>query len=177
MLPLKQARVERENTEHGERQEKSSRMDQPDLRSALIGKIQELDVSQREAADAIGVSQQALSSWVSGDSIPSRQQSPRLAKWLDLPEETIRRMRLKAAENQQGSVAAARLDHIEDELGSLVRQVEDIRRSQHRFVETVLRILPSIAAGALNEHVAGGVGELIDQLQHIETSQTRHENQ
>jgi transcriptional regulator with XRE-family HTH domain len=152
-------------------------MDQPDLRSALIGKIQELDVSQREAAEAMGVSQQALSSWVSGDSIPSRRQSPRLAKWLDLSEETIRRMRLKAAENQQqGSDAAGRLDHIEDELDSLVRQVEDIRRAQHRFVETVLRILPSIAAGALNEHVAGGVGELIDQLQHIETSQTRHEN-
>jgi transcriptional regulator with XRE-family HTH domain len=151
-------------------------MDQPDLRSALIGKIQELDVSQREAAEAMGVSQQALSSWVSGDSIPSRRQSPRLAKWLDLSEETIRRMRLKAAENrQQGSDAAGRLDHIEDELDSLVRQVEDIRRAQHRFVETVLRILPSIAAGALNEHVAGGVGELIDQLQHIETSQTRHE--
>ena len=33
-------------------------------------------------------------------------------------------MRLKAAENQHGSVAAGRLDHIEDELDSLVRQVE-----------------------------------------------------
>jgi transcriptional regulator with XRE-family HTH domain len=152
-------------------------MDQPDLRSALIGKIQELDVSQREAAEAIGVSQQALSSWVSGDSIPSRRQSPRLARWLDLPEETIRRMRLKAAEIQHDGGGAGRLDHIEDELDSLVRQVEDIRRAQHRFVETVLRILPSIAAGGLNDHVAGGVGELIDQLQHIETSQTRHENQ
>jgi transcriptional regulator with XRE-family HTH domain len=150
-------------------------MDQPDLRSALIRKIQELDISQREAAEAIGVSQQALSSWVSGDSIPSRRQSPRLAKWLDLPEETVRRMRLKAAENQHGDIAAARLDHVEDELDSLVRQVEDIRRAQHRFVETVLRILPSVAAGALNEHVAGGVGELIDQLQRIETPQARHE--
>jgi transcriptional regulator with XRE-family HTH domain len=151
-------------------------MDQLDLRSALIGKIQELDISQREAAEAIGVSQQALSSWVSGDSIPSRRQSPRLAKWLDLPEETVRRMRLNAAGNQHGGVAV-RLDHIEDELDSLVRQVEDIRRTQHRFVETVLRILPSIATGALNEHVTGGVGELIDQLQRIETPQTRRENQ
>lgn len=151
-------------------------MDQADLRSALIGKIQELDLSQREAADAIGVSQQALSSWVSGDSIPSRRQSPRLAKWLDLPEETVRRMRLKAAENQHGGIVAVRLDNLEDELDSLVRQVEDIRRTQHRFVETVLRLLPSIAAGALNEHVAGGVGELIDQLQRIETPETRHEN-
>ena len=154
----------------------SSRMDQPDLRAALIGKIQELDVSQREAADAIGVSQQALSSWVSGDSIPSRRQSPRLAKWLDLPEETVRRMRLTAAEIQHDGGVPGRLDRIEDELDSLVRQVEDIRRTQHRFVETVLHILPSIAAGGLNEHVAGGVGELIDQLQHIETPQTRHEN-
>lgn len=148
----------------------------PDLRSALIGKIEELDLSQREAAEAIGVSQQALSSWVSGDSIPSRRQSPRLAKWLDLPEEAIRRMRLTAAENQHGGIVAERLDHIEDELDSLVRQVEDIRRAQHRFVETVLRILPSIATGALNEHVAGGVGELIDQLQGIETPHTRHDN-
>jgi transcriptional regulator with XRE-family HTH domain len=152
-------------------------MDLPDLRSALIGKIQELDMTQREAAEAIGVSQQALSSWVSGDSIPSRRQSPRLAKWLDLPEETVRRMRLNAAGNQHGGIAATRLDHIEDELDALVRQVEDIRRTQHRFVETVLRILPSIATGALNEHVAGGVGELIDQLQRIETPQTRRENQ
>jgi transcriptional regulator with XRE-family HTH domain len=151
-------------------------MDQPDLRSALIAKIQELDISQREAAEAIGVSQQALSSWVSGDSIPSRRQSPRLAKWLDLPEETVRRMRLKAAENQHGGIVAVRLDNIEDELDSLVRQVEDIRRTQHRFVETVLGILPSIAGGALNEHVAGGVGELIDQLQGIETPHMRHEN-
>jgi transcriptional regulator with XRE-family HTH domain len=151
-------------------------MDLPDLRSALIRKIQELDISQREAAEAIGVSQQALSSWVSGDSIPSRRQSPRLAKWLDLPEETVRRMRLTAAENQHSGIAVARLDHIEDELDSLVRQVEDIRRTQHRFVETVLRILPSIAAGGLNEPVAGGVAELIDQLQHIETPETRHEN-
>jgi transcriptional regulator with XRE-family HTH domain len=151
-------------------------MDQPDLRSALIGKIQKLDLSQREAADAIGVSQQALSSLVSGDSIPSRRQSPRLAKWLDLPEETVRRMRLEATENPHGGIAEARLDHIEDELDSLVRQVEDIRRTQHRFVETVLRILPSIAAGALNEPVAGGVGELIDQLQRIETPHTQHEN-
>jgi transcriptional regulator with XRE-family HTH domain len=150
-------------------------MDLPDLRSALIRKIQELDISQREAAEAIGVSQQALSSWVSGDSIPSRRQSPRLAKWLDLPEETVRRMRLTAAENQHGSVVAGRLDHIDDELDSLVRQVEDIRRTQHRFVETVLRLLPSIAAGGLNEDVAGGVAELIDQLQRIETPQTRHE--
>ena len=151
-------------------------MDLPDLRSALIRKIQELDLSQREAADAIGVSQQALSSWVSGDSIPSRRQSPRLAKWLDLPEETVRRMRLKAAENQHGSVVATRLDHIEDELDSLVRQVEDIRRTQQQLVETVLGILPSIATGALNEHVAGGVGELIDQLQRIETPHTRHKD-
>jgi transcriptional regulator with XRE-family HTH domain len=152
-------------------------MDQSDLRSALIGKLQELDLTQREAAEAIGVSQQALSSWVSGDSIPSRRQSPRLAKWLDLPEETVRKMRLKAAaENQHGDIAAARLDHIEDELDSLVRQIEDIRRTQHRFVETVLRILPSIATGALDEHIAGGVGELIDQLQRIETPHTRHEN-
>jgi transcriptional regulator with XRE-family HTH domain len=151
-------------------------MDQPDLRSALIGKIQELDLSQREAAEAIGVSQQALSSWVSGDSIPSRRQSPRLAKWLDLPEETVRRMRLKATENPHGGIVVARLDHIEDELDSLVRQVEDIRRTQHRFVETVLHILPSIATGALNEHVAGGVGELIDQLQRIETPHTQHDN-
>src|SRR6266487_4372307 len=82
-------------------------MDQSDLRSALIGKLQELDLTQREAAEAIGVSQQALSSWVSGDSIPSRRQSPRLAKWLDLPEETVRKMRLKAAaENQHGDIGA-----------------------------------------------------------------------
>ena len=86
-------------------------------------------------------------------------------------------MRLKAAaENQHGDIAAARLDRIEDELDSLVRQIEDIRRTQHRFVETVLRILPSIATGALDEHIAGGVGELIDQLQRIETPHTRHEN-
>jgi len=151
-------------------------MDLPDLRSAVIGKIQELDITQREAAEAIGVSQQALSSWVSGDSIPSRRQSPRLAKWLDLPEETVRRMRLKAAANQHGGIVAERLDHIEDDLDSLVRQVEDIRRAQHRFVEAVLRILPSIAAGALDEPVAGGVGELVDQLQRIETPHERHEN-
>jgi len=151
-------------------------MDQPDLRSALIGKIQELDMSQREAADAIGVSQQALSSWVSGDSIPSRRQSPRLAKWLDLPEEAVRRMRLTAAENQHGDVVAARLDHLEEDLDSLGRQVEDIRRTQHRFVETVLRLLPSVAAGALNEDAAGSVGDLVEQLQRIETPQTRHEN-
>jgi transcriptional regulator with XRE-family HTH domain len=151
-------------------------MDLPDLRSALISKLQELDLTQREAAEAIGVSQQALSSWVSGDSIPSRRQSPRLAKWLDLPEETVRRMRLKAAENQHSGVVAERFDHIEDDLDSLARQVEDIRRTQHRFVETVLRILPSIATGTLNEHVAGGVGELVDELQRIETPHTRHEN-
>jgi transcriptional regulator with XRE-family HTH domain len=151
-------------------------MDLPDLRSALIGKIQELDMTQREAAEAIGVSQQALSSWVSGDSIPSRRQSPRLAKWLDLPEETVRRMRLKAAENQHGGIVAERFDHIENDLDSLAGQVEDIRRTQQRFVETVLRILPSIATGTLNEHVAGGVGELIDQLQRIETPHTRQEN-
>jgi transcriptional regulator with XRE-family HTH domain len=151
-------------------------MDRPDLRSALIGKIQELDITQREAAEAIGVSQQALSSWVSGDSIPSRRQSPRLARWLDLPEETVRGMRLKAAENQQGGIAAERLDHVEDDLESLVRQVEDIRRAQNRLVETVLRILPSIATSALDEHVAGGIGDLVDQLQRIETPPTRHEN-
>jgi transcriptional regulator with XRE-family HTH domain len=150
-------------------------MDLPDLRSALIDKIHELDITQREAAEAIGVSQQALSSWVSGDSIPSRQQSPRLAKWLDLPEETVRRMRLKAA-NQHGGIVAERLDHIEDDLGSLVRQVEDIRRAQSRLVETVLRVLPSIATSALDEHVAGGIGELVDQLQSIQTPHTRHEN-
>jgi transcriptional regulator with XRE-family HTH domain len=151
-------------------------MDLPDLRSALIGKIQDLDISQREAAEAIGVSQQALSSWVSGDSIPSRRQSPRLAKWLDLPEESVRRMRLKATQNQHGSIVAARLDHLEEDLDSLGRQVEDIRRTQQRLLETVLRILPSIATGALNEHVAGDVGELVDQLQRIETPHTRHEN-
>jgi transcriptional regulator with XRE-family HTH domain len=151
-------------------------MDQPDLRSALIGKIQELDISQREAAEAIGVSQQALSSWVSGDSIPSRRQSPRLAKWLDLSEEAVRRMRLTAAENQHGSVVAARLDHVEEDLDSLGRKVEDIRRTQQRLVETVLRILPSIATGALNEHVAGGVGELVDELQRIETPHSRRED-
>jgi transcriptional regulator with XRE-family HTH domain len=165
---------EQRNTARGKGE--ALEMDHPDLRSALIGKIQDLDVSQREAADAIGVSQQALSSWVSGDSIPSRQQSPRLAKWLDLPEETIRRMRLTAAENQHGNAVGGRLDHIEDELDSLVRQVEDVRRAQHRFVETVLRLLPSIAAGALKEDVAGGVGDLFDQLQRIETPQTRHES-
>ena len=151
-------------------------MDLPDLRSALIGKIQELDISQREAAEAIGVSQQALSSWVSGDSIPSRRQSPRLAKWLDIPEEAVRKMRLKAAENQHGSVVAARLDHLEEDMDSLGRQVEDIRRTQQGLLETVLRILPSIATGALNEKTAGGVGELIDQLQRIETPHIRHEN-
>jgi transcriptional regulator with XRE-family HTH domain len=152
-------------------------MNQADLRSALISKLQELDITQREAAQAIGVSQQALSSWVSGDSIPSRRQSPRLAKWLDLPEETVRSMRLTAAaENQHGGILSARLDHIEDELDSIVRQVEDIRRTQHRFVETVLHILPSIATGALDEHVAGGVGELIDQLQRIETPHSQPED-
>lgn len=151
-------------------------MDLPGLRSALISKIQDLDISQREAAEAIGVSQQALSSWVSGDSIPSRRQSPRLAKWLDLPEETVRRMRLKAAENQHGSIGAARLDHVEEDLDSLARQVEDVRRTQQRLLETVLRILPSIASGALNEHVAGGVGELVDELQRVEPPHTPHEN-
>jgi transcriptional regulator with XRE-family HTH domain len=151
-------------------------MDLPDLRSALIRKIQELDISQREAASAIGVSQQALSSWVSGDSIPSRRQSPRLAKWLDLPEEAIRKMRLTAAENQHGSVVAARLHHLEEDLDSLGRQVEDIRRTQQGLLETVLRILPSIATGPLNEQVARGVGELIEQLQRIETPHPRHED-
>jgi len=151
-------------------------MDLPDLRSALIGKIQELDVSQREAAEAIGVSQQALSSWVSGDSIPSRRQSPRLAKWLGLPEEEVRKMRLKAADNQHGSVVATRLDHLEEDLDSLGRQVEEIRRTQQGLLDTVLRILPSIATGALNEQAAGGVGELIDQLQQIETPHTGHED-
>jgi transcriptional regulator with XRE-family HTH domain len=151
-------------------------MDVPDLRAALIAAIQDRDMSQREAAEAIGVSQQALSSWVSGDSIPSRRQSPRLAKWLDLPEEAVRRMRLKAAENQHGSIGAARLDHVEEDLDRLGRQVEDIRRTQQRLVETVLRILPSIATGALNEHVAGGVGELVDELQRIETPHPRRED-
>lgn len=151
-------------------------MDLPDLRAALISKIQELDISQREAAEAIGVSQQALSSWVSGDSIPSRRQSPRLAKWLDLSEETVRRMRLKAAENQHGSIGAARLDHVEEDLDSLARQVEDVRRTQQRLLEAVLRILPSIASGALNEHVAGGVGELVDELQRVEAPHRPHEN-
>jgi transcriptional regulator with XRE-family HTH domain len=150
-------------------------MDLPDLRAALIGKIQELDISQREAAEAIGVSQQALSSWVSGDSIPSRRQSPRLAKWLDLPEEAVRKMRLKAAENQHGSVVATRVDHLEEDLDSLGRQVEDIRRTQQGLLDTVLRILPAIATGGLNEQAAGGVGELIDQLQRIETPDKRND--
>jgi transcriptional regulator with XRE-family HTH domain len=135
-------------------------MDQPDVRSALIGKIQELDVSQREAADAIGVSQQALSSWVSGDSIPSRRQSPRLAKWLDLPEETVRRMRLKAAENQHGGIVAERLDHIEE-------QIEDLRRGQNLIIHTALQILPAITDGVLRSDAAEGLDELVEDLRNI----------
>jgi transcriptional regulator with XRE-family HTH domain len=135
-------------------------MDLPDLRSTLIGKIQELDITQREAAEAIGVSQQALSSWVSGDSIPSRGQSPRLAKWLDLPEEAVRRMRLKAAENQHDPIVGERLDHIEE-------QLEDLRRGQNLIIHTALQILPAITDGVLRSDAAEGLDELVEDLRNI----------
>jgi transcriptional regulator with XRE-family HTH domain len=135
-------------------------MELPDLRSALIGKIQELDITQREAAEAIGVSQQALSSWVSGDSIPSRAQSPRLAKWLDLPEEAVRRMRLKAAENQHDHIVAERLDHIEE-------QIEDLRRGQNLIIHTALQILPAITEGVLRSDAAEGLDELVEDLRNL----------
>jgi transcriptional regulator with XRE-family HTH domain len=135
-------------------------MDLPDLRSALIGKIQELDITQREAAEVIGVSQQALSSWVSGDSIPSRGQSPRLAKWLDLPEEAVRRMRLKAAENQHDHIVAERLDHIEE-------QIEDLRRGQNLIIHTALQILPAITDGVLRSDAAEGLDELVEDLRNM----------
>jgi transcriptional regulator with XRE-family HTH domain len=100
-----------------------------DLRSVLIAKIRELDLTQREAAKAIGVSQQALSSWVSRDSIPSRTQVPRIAAFLGQPEDEIRRMRVSAAE--QDIAVIERIDHLEDAVDALTVRVEEIRRTHH----------------------------------------------
>lgn len=134
-----------------------------DLRSVLIAKIRELDLTQREAAQAIGVSQQALSSWVSGDSIPSRTQVPRIAAFLDRTEDEVRRMRVRASEQDIGVVQ--RIDHLEDAVDALTVQVEELRRTQHDLVTVAMRALAAVpeASAALTE------------LRAVETPHTRRE--
>jgi len=134
-----------------------------DLRSVLIAKIRELDLTQRESAKAIGVSQQALSSWVSGDTIPSRTQVPRIAAFLGRPEDEVRQMRVKAAEQDIGVVE--RIDHLEDAVDALTVQLEEIRTTQHELVTMALAAIPAIP----------GASEALAELRAVETPHAKHE--
>lgn len=73
-------------------------------------------ISQREAAEQIGVTQQTFSRWRHGQLIPAPSSIPAIARFLGLPVKEVRAMHAAARreKNQQLRGIESRLENVEE---------------------------------------------------------------
>lgn len=88
------------------------------LGQALGIEIERRDVSQREAAEQIGVTQQVLSRWISGQHQPKALYVSAIARFLRVPERQVREMRAEqrptttAQTNRRLEILEAKVDDL-----------------------------------------------------------------
>ena len=90
---------------------------------AIDQAMKQRDLSQSEAAEQIGISQQVLSRWIAGAYPPKPSYVPAIARFLRLPQSEVRVMR-DAAAHKREPVDRAELDRIEAKIDDLTRLVE-----------------------------------------------------
>jgi transcriptional regulator with XRE-family HTH domain len=116
------------------------------IQTAIREALEERELSQREAAAELGVSQQALSQWVTGDSIPSRAQTKRLAEWLEISEdkvrflraETIRRHAIEAANPEAIAYYMSRFEELDAKVAELERRLDAVQHTQKEVLSSLL---------------------------------------
>jgi transcriptional regulator with XRE-family HTH domain len=112
------------------------------IREALEGR----GLSQRQAAAELGVSQQALSQWVTGAAIPNRAQTKRLAEWLQITEdrvrflraETIRRQAIETANPEAIAYYMSRFEELDAKVGELERRLDAVQHTQKEVLSSLL---------------------------------------
>lgn len=100
------------------------------LPSLLRGEVADRGISQREAAEIVGVKQQTFSRWMNGKLTPSPESIPALARFLHTTQAEVKRLRAEHARAPEDAVIA-RLEGIERELRSLARAIrESVQRGE-----------------------------------------------
>lgn len=94
----------------------------PTLPGLIRDEIANRGFSQREAAEAIGVTQQTLSRWVNNLLIPSPDSIAPLARFLRTTQSEVKRLRGEMARGDDRAIVE-RLDGIETSLRMLAREV------------------------------------------------------
>lgn len=90
---------------------------------AIAVEIERRGITQAEAAEQIGVSQQVLSRWIAGAYTPKPNYSPAIGRFLRITQGEVRTMRAAAAK-KRAPVDRAELDRIEKKIDDLTRLVE-----------------------------------------------------
>lgn len=92
------------------------------LGQAIGIEIERRDVSQREVAEQIGVTQQVLSRWISGQHQPKTTYVPAIARFLRIPERQVRELRA-VTRPTSAAQTARRLDALERKVDDLTNLV------------------------------------------------------
>lgn len=97
---------------------------------ALQARLDELTVSQREAAERLDVTQQTISRWISGDLLPAEAGLSDLARFLGIPIAQVRTM--YAAERRARRVSRRtvneRLDGLERDVRAMRSEIRALTR-------------------------------------------------
>jgi transcriptional regulator with XRE-family HTH domain len=105
-----------------------SREDAPmSLGQALAAEIDRRGISQRAAADLIGVRYQNLSQWIAGKYRPKSEYLAPIARFLHLPVKEVKALRAQSVVDP-----AKRLEAIEADLAELKDMVLDLARRRQR---------------------------------------------
>lgn len=105
--------------------------DRMTLADALALEVERREITQTEAATQIGVAQQVLSRWISGENTPKAEYVPAIARFLHISQADVRSMRAQERKPRPGDLAR-RMDRIETRLGTLEGLVRTLVERQRR---------------------------------------------
>jgi transcriptional regulator with XRE-family HTH domain len=118
--------------------------DSTSVSELLRDEIEKRDISQREAAEAMGVTQAAVQRWVSGESLPARDNVAAVARFLKKSQAEVKAM-----------LTLARRDRCTQPT------LDDLYSLQRDQFETVRRIEQTMA------QVADTLGQLVDAIERL----------
>lgn len=98
----------------------------PGLPRLIRDEIAKRGISQREAAETLGVTQQTVSRWAKGKLVPSTESIPRLARFLHLSTAELRQLRADVSPSTSIDRLEERMGELEQLVITLARKVDQV---------------------------------------------------
>ena len=94
------------------------------LAERLAAELTRKDLSQREAADLVGVTQAAFSRWVIGDNIPTSKHWPAIADFLGISRDEVIELVVQAKGSPKPRNVEERFDNLERQIELINAQLD-----------------------------------------------------